>query len=170
MKIGLTPENAAALAKYAALAECTPVEFLNRFRSGRGPSTMCYKRFVKKILSVSMILLALFSIPSICKAATIRGSVMEIHSGAGRASPATQVTVTLYRGVLGSSDLQKVETFRTAIDGLYHFENIPKGEYTVHVQDPNVKDPNWGPAAYRRVSLADDNAVIELEPTVIDYK
>ena len=97
---------------------------------------MCYKRFVKKILSVSMILLTLFSIPSICEAATIRGSVMEIHSGAGRASPATQVTVTLYRGVLGSSDLQKVETFRTAIDGLYHFENIPKGEYTVHVQDP----------------------------------
>jgi hypothetical protein len=45
---------------------------------------MRYKRFVKKILSVSMILLALFSIPSICKAATIRGSVMEIHSGAGR--------------------------------------------------------------------------------------
>ena len=95
---------------------------------------------------------------------------MEIHSGAGRASPATQVTVTLYRGVLGSFDFQKVETFRTAIDGLYHFENIPKGEYTVHVQDPNVKDPNWGTAAYRSVSLADDNAVIELEPTVIDYK
>jgi len=117
-----------------------------------------------------MILLALFSIPSICKAATIRGRVMEIHSGAGRASPADQVTVTLYRGVLGSSDLQKVETFRTGIDGLYHFENIPKGEYTIHVQDPNVKEPNWGPAAYRRVSVADDNAVIELEPTVIDYK
>ena len=128
------------------------------------------RRRLEKDLSVSIILLALFSIPSICKAATIRGSVMEIHSCAGRASPATQVTVTLYRGVLGSSDLQKVETFRTAIDGLYHFENIPKGEYTVHVQDPNVKDPNWGPAAYRSVSLADDNAVIELEPTVIDYK
>jgi len=95
---------------------------------------------------------------------------MEIHSGAGRASPATHVTVTLYRGVLGSSDLQKVETFRTAIDGLYHFESIPKGEYTIHVQDPNVKEPNWGTAAYRRVSVADDNAVIELEPTVIDYK
>ena len=135
-----------------------------------GSFAMCYKRFVKKILSVSMILLALFSIPSICKAATIHGSVMEIHSGAGRASPATQVTVTLYRGVLGSSDLQKVETFRTAIDGLYHFENIPKGEYTIHVQDPNVKEPNWGPAAYRRLSVADDNAVIELDPTVIDYK
>ena len=81
-----------------------------------------------------------------------------------------QVTVTLYRGVLGGSDLQKVETFRTGIDGLYHFENIPKGEYTIHVQDPNVKEPNWGPAAYLRVSIADDNAVIELEPTVIDYK
>ena len=75
---------------------------------------------------------------------------MEIHSGAGRASQATQVTVTLYRGVFGSSDLQKVETFRTAIDGLYYFENIPKGEYTSHVQDPNVKEPNWGQAAYRR--------------------
>ena len=36
MKIELTPENAAALAKYAALAGCTPAEFLNRFRSGRG--------------------------------------------------------------------------------------------------------------------------------------
>ena len=95
---------------------------------------------------------------------------MEIHSGAGRASPATQVTVTLYRGVLGSSDLQKVETFRTAIDGLYHFDNIPKDEYAIHVQDPNVEEPNWGPAAYRRVSVADDNAVIELEPTIIDYK
>jgi hypothetical protein len=43
-----------------------------------------YKRFVKKILSVSVILLALFSIPSICESATIRESVMEIHSGAGR--------------------------------------------------------------------------------------
>jgi hypothetical protein len=131
---------------------------------------MCYRRFVKKILSVSMILLALFSISSICKAASIRGSVMEIHSGAGRAAAASQVTVTLYRGVLGSSDLQKVETFCTGIDGLYHFENIPRGEYTIHVQDPNVKEPNWGPAAYRRVSVADDNAVIELDPTVIDYK
>ena len=117
-----------------------------------------------------MILLALFSIPSICKAATIRGSVMEIHSGAGRASAANQVTVALYRGVLGSSDLQKVETFRTGIDGLYQFENIRKGEYTIHVQDPNVIEPNWGPAAYRRVSVADDKAVIELDPTVIDYK
>ena len=48
MKIELTPENAAALAKYAALAGCTPAEFLNRFRSGRGPFAMCYKRFVKK--------------------------------------------------------------------------------------------------------------------------
>jgi hypothetical protein len=130
---------------------------------------MCYRRFVKKILSVSMILLALFSISSICKAASIRGSVMEIHSGAGRAAAASQVTVTLYRGVLGSSDLQKVETFCTGIDGLYHFENIPRGEYTIHVQDPNVKEPNWGPAAYRRVSVADDNAVVELDPTVIDY-
>jgi len=128
------------------------------------------RRRLEKILSVSMVLLEIFSIPSICKAAIVRGGVMEIHSGAGRASPATQVTVTLYRGVPGSSDFQKVETFRTAIDGLYHFENIPKGEYTIHVQDPNVKEPNWGPAAYRRVSVADDNAVIELEPTVIDYK
>jgi hypothetical protein len=117
-----------------------------------------------------MILLALFSISSISKAATIRGSVMEIHSGAGRAAPATQVTVTLYLGVLGSPNLQKVGTFRTGIDGLYYFENIPKGEHTIHVQDPNVKEPNWGPAAYRHVSVADDNAVIELEPTVIDYK
>jgi hypothetical protein len=125
---------------------------------------------VQKILSVLMIMLALFSIHSICKSATIRGSVEEIHSGAGKASAANQVTVTLYRGVLGGSDLQKVETIRTDIDGLYHFENIPKGEYTIHVQDPNVKEPNWGPAAYRRVSIADDNAVIDLDPTVIDYK
>jgi hypothetical protein len=117
-----------------------------------------------------MILLALFSIHSISKAATIRGSVMEIHYGAGRAAAANQITVTLYREVLGSSDLQKLETFRTGIDGLYHFENIPKGEYTIHVQDPNAKEPNWGPAAYRRVSVADDNAVVELEPTVIDFK
>ncbi len=120
MKIELPPENAANLAKYAALAGHTPTEFLNRYLSDR-PLPMCYKRFVKKILSVSMILLALFSIPSICKAATIRGSVVEIHSGAGKASAANQVTVTLYRGVLGSSDLQNVETFRTGIDGLYHF-------------------------------------------------
>jgi hypothetical protein len=125
---------------------------------------------VKKILSVSMILLTFISILSICKAATIRGSVMEIHTGAGRASAANQVTVTLYRGVPGSSDLQKVEAFRTGIDGLYHFENIPKGQYTIHAQDPNVKEPNWGPAAYRRISVADDNAAIELDPTIIDYK
>ena len=129
---------------------------------------MCYKRFVKKILLASVILLALFLIPS--KAATIRGSVMEIHTGAGRAAPATQVTVTLYRGVPGSGDLQRVKTFRTGIDGLYHFENTLKGEYTIHVQDPNVKEPDWGPAAYRRVSVADENAIIELDPTVIDYK
>jgi hypothetical protein len=134
------------------------------------PSPRAINVFVKKILLVPMILLALLSIQSICEAATIRGSVKEIHSGAGKASAANQVTVTLYRGVLGSSDLQKVETFRTGIDGLYHFEDIPKGEYTIHVQDPNVKEPNWGTAAYRRVSVADDNAVIELEPTVIDYK
>ena len=59
---------------------------------------MCYnyKRFVKKILSVFMSLLALFSIPSICKAATIGGSVMEIHSGAARASAENQVTVTSF--------------------------------------------------------------------------
>ena len=125
---------------------------------------------MKKVLSVSTILLTLFSIHSICEASVIRGSVEEIHSGAGKASPANQVTVTLYRGVPGSSDLQKVETFRAGIDGLYYFENIPKGEYTIHVQDPNVKDPNWGHAAYRHVSVADDNAVIELDPTVIDYK
>jgi hypothetical protein len=31
MKIDLTPANAAALAKYAALAGCTPAEFLNRY-------------------------------------------------------------------------------------------------------------------------------------------
>jgi hypothetical protein len=55
----------------------------------------------------SMILLALFSIPPISKATTIRGSVMEIHYGAGRAAGAEHVTVTLYRRVLGSSDLQK---------------------------------------------------------------
>ena len=163
MKIELTPENAAALTKSAALAGQTPARFMN-------VDAERYKRFVKKILPVSMILLALFSIPSNCEAATIRGSVMEIHSSAGRAAGAEQVTVTLYREVLGSSDLQKVEAFRTGIDGLYHFENIPKGEYTIHVQDPNVKEPNWGPAAYRRVSVVDDNAAIELDPTVIDYK
>jgi hypothetical protein len=125
---------------------------------------------VKKIISVSMILLALFSIHSICKAATIRGSVKEIHSGAGKASAANQVTITLYRGVLGSSDLQKVASVRTGIDGLYEFTNVPKGEYTIHVQDPNVEEPNWGPAAYRRVSVHDDKEVSELDPTIIDYK
>ena len=169
MNIELTPKDSAPLARYAASAGRIPAEFLNRYLSDP-PSPRCYKRFVKKILSISVIPLALFSIPSICEAATIRGSVKEIHSGAGRASAANQVTVTLYRGVLGSPDLQKVETFRTGIDGLYHFENIPKDEYTIHVQDPNVKEPHWGPAAYRRVSVADDNAVIELDPTVIDYK
>ena len=95
---------------------------------------------------------------------------MEIHSGAARASAANLITVTLYRRVPGSSDLQKVETFQTGADGLYHFDNIPNGEYTIHVQDPNVKEPNWRPAAYRHVSVADDHAVIELDPTVIDYK
>jgi len=89
-----------------------------------------------------MILLTLSSIHSICKGATLRGSVMESHFGAGRASAANEVTVTLYRGVIGSSDLLKVGTFRTGIDGLYHVENIPKGEYTIYVQDPNVKETN----------------------------
>jgi hypothetical protein len=129
-----------------------------------------YNRFVKIVLPALTVLLALFWTPSICQAATIRGRVMEIHSGAARASAANQVTVTLYRGALGSSDLQKVETFQTGADGLYHFDNIPKGEYTIHVQDPNVKEANWGPAAYRRVTVPDANAVIELDPTIIDYK
>jgi hypothetical protein len=31
MKIDISPENAAALAKYAALAGCTPAEFLNGY-------------------------------------------------------------------------------------------------------------------------------------------
>jgi len=31
MKIELTPENAAALTKYAALAGCTPGRFLNKY-------------------------------------------------------------------------------------------------------------------------------------------
>lgn len=31
MKIELTPENTAALAKYAALAGCSPAEFLNEY-------------------------------------------------------------------------------------------------------------------------------------------
>ena len=31
MKIELTPENAAALTKYAALAGCTPARFLNEY-------------------------------------------------------------------------------------------------------------------------------------------
>jgi hypothetical protein len=127
-----------------------------------------FKPFVKLVLPALTVLLALFWTPSICQAATIRGRVMEIHSGAARASAANLVTVTLYRR--GGSDLQKVETFQTGADGMYHFDNIPKGEYTVHVQDPNVKEANWGPAAYRRVTVPDDNAVIELEPTIIDYK
>ena len=44
-----------------------------------------------------MILLALFSIHSISKAATIRGSVMEIHYGAGRAAAANQITTKTTR-------------------------------------------------------------------------
>ena len=127
-----------------------------------------FEPFVKLVLPALTVLLALCWTPSICQAATIGGRVMEIHTGAARASAANLVTVTLYRR--GSSDLQKVETFQTGADGMYHFDNIPKGEYTVHVQDPNVKEANWGPAAYRRVTVPDDNAVIELEPTIIDYK
>jgi hypothetical protein len=125
---------------------------------------------VTKLIRALSILFAVFGIYQTSDAATIRGSVKEIHSGAARASAANQVTVTLYRGIRGSSELQKIATFRTGEDGLYHFEDIPKGDYTVHVQDPNVKEANWGPAAYRRVSVSDDNAVVELDPTVIDYK
>ena len=123
-----------------------------------------------KLIRALSILFAVFGIYQTSDAATIRGSVKEIHSGAARASAANQVTVTLYRGIRGSSELQKIGTFRTGEDGLYHFEDVPKGDYTVHVQDPNVKEPNWGPAAYRRASVSDDNAVVELDPTVIDYK
>jgi hypothetical protein len=123
-----------------------------------------------RFLCILSIMLGLFAVSSVSSAGTIRGSVMEIHYGAARASAANQVTVTLYRGTQGSAEFQQIGTFRTGEDGLYHFENVPKGEYTVHVQDPNVKDPNWGPAAYRRVTVADDSAAVELDPTIIDYK
>jgi hypothetical protein len=37
MKIELTPENTAALAKYAALAGCTPDAFLNQYLADHMP-------------------------------------------------------------------------------------------------------------------------------------
>ena len=76
--------------------------------------------------------MVLSAIPCLSIGATIRGTVMEIHWGAGKASAANGYEVTLYRGVRGTSDFEKIAMVRTEIDGSFHFENLAKGEYTLH--------------------------------------
>src|ERR1700761_3290537 len=101
-------------------------------------------------------------------AASVSGKVVEIHYGAGTASPADQVNVTLYRmnSYLDRPDGPKLGSFITKIDGLFRFENISKGEYMLRVQ--GVK--SWGPELDRRISILRDDEAVEPETIVIDYK
>jgi hypothetical protein len=114
--------------------------------------------------------IVLSAIPCVSIGATIRGKVMEIHWGAGKASAANGYEVTLYRGLRGTSDFEKIATVRTEIDGSFHFEILAKGEYTLHTENPIDGKPDWGPGAYRRISVVDDKQDVELEPIIVDLK
>ena len=103
----------------------------------------------------------------VCQAGTIRGRLVEIHNGAGVASPAEGITVTLYQRV-GLKDT-KIESIITGDDGLYHFSNLTKGYYKVHVENPSTKEANWGLGAIREVELKDENTEVALDPTVITF-
>jgi hypothetical protein len=114
--------------------------------------------------------MVLSAIPCVSIGATIRGKVMEIHWGAGKASAANGYEVTLYRGMRETSDFEKIAMVRTEIDGSFHFENLAKGEYTLHTENPIDRKPDWGPGAYRHVSVVDDKQEVELDPTIVDLK
>jgi hypothetical protein len=80
--------------------------------------------------------------------------------------------VTLYRmnNYLDRPDGPKLGSFITKIDGLFHFENIPKGEYMLRVQGVKSWGPELGPELDRRISILRDDEAVEPETIVIDYK
>jgi hypothetical protein len=80
--------------------------------------------------------------------------------------------VTLYRmnNYLDRPDGPKLGSFITKIDGLFHFENILKGEYMLRVQGVKSWGPELGPELDRRISILREDEAVEPETIVIDYK
>ncbi|MBV9874675.1 MAG: hypothetical protein JO025_08100 [Verrucomicrobia bacterium] len=127
---------------------------------------------MKTIPFVFLTLFFILPFDSRSSAASVSGKVVEIHYGAGTSNPAYQVTVTLYRmnTYLDRPDGPKVASFITKIDGLFHFENIPKGEYLLRVQGVKSWGPDLGPELDKRISILKDDEAVEPETIVIDYK
>jgi Carboxypeptidase regulatory-like domain len=115
-------------------------------------------------LKSALVSLALLIFPALTNAGTIRGRVMATHESAGRAFAVAQVTVILYRGAPGSSAFQPVSQTSTGSDGLYSFEDVPKGEYSVQIRHPKVK-----PDSYQRVTVSDETAVTPAGVFVIEF-
>jgi len=127
---------------------------------------------MKTIPFVFLTLFFILAFDSRSSAASVSGKVVEIHYGAGTSNPATQVIVTLYRmnQYLDRPDGPKLASFITKNDGLFHFENIPKGEYMLRVQGVKSWGPDLGPELDRRISILRDDEAVEPETIVIDYK
>jgi hypothetical protein len=127
---------------------------------------------MKIILFVFLTLVFILAFDSRSSAASVSGKVVEIHYGAGTSNPADQVIVTLYRmnQYLDRPDGPKVASLTTKIDGLFHFDNIPKGEYLLRVRGVKSWGPELGPEVDRRISILTDDAAVEPETIVIDYK
>jgi hypothetical protein len=127
---------------------------------------------MKTIAFVFLPLIVILAFGSRSGAASVSGKVVEIHYGAGAANPASQVTVTLYRmnKYLDRPDGPKLGSFITKIDGLFHFENIPVGEYLLRVQGAKSWGPELGPELDRRISIVRDDEAVEPDTIVLDYK
>ena len=140
--------------------------------SAPGFSARICSEDTKTIAIVFLTLLFILAFDSRSSAASVSGKVVEIHYGAGTANPANQVIVTLYRmnRYLDRPDGPKLGSFITKIDGLFHFENIPKGEYMLRVQGAKSWGPELGPELDRRISILRDDEAVEPETIVIDYK
>src|SRR5215469_8407514 len=127
---------------------------------------------MKTIHFVFLTLFFILAFDSRSSAASVSGKVVEIHYGAGTSNPASQVIVTLYRmnQYLDRPDGPKLGSFITKIDGLFHFVNIPKGEYMLRVQGVKSWGPELGPELDKRISILRDDETVEPETIVIDYK
>jgi hypothetical protein len=127
---------------------------------------------MKTIPFVFVTLVFIFGFDCRSGAASINGKVVEIHYGAGTVSPANQVVVTLYRmnQYRDRPDGPKLGSFVTKTDGLFHFENVPKGEYLLRVQGVKSWGPELGPELDRPISILTDDETVEPQTIVIDYK
>jgi hypothetical protein len=127
---------------------------------------------MKTTLVAFLTLFSILAVDSRSSAASVSGKVVEIHYGAGAANPANQVVVTLYRmnKYLDRPDGPKLGGFITKADGLFHFENIPKGEYLLRVQGVKSWGPELGPELDRRITILRDDEAVESETIVLDYK